>query len=91
MDENQPCREMPKYKCHKVVHALKIGAMEIHEDKSATIVPKDDRYAKFTTVAGFAARFPEDWDDAGYYVVYEDGYAAWSPTKAFEEGYTLIE
>ena len=24
-------------------------------------------------------------------VVYEDGYASYSPAKAFEEGYTLVE
>jgi len=27
-------------------------------------------------------------DDLGYYVLYPDGYVSWSPTKAFEEGYT---
>lgn len=27
----------------------------------------------------------------GYYVVYQDGYASYSPAKAFEEGYTRIE
>jgi len=27
----------------------------------------------------------------GYYVVYEDGYESWSPTKEFQEGYELIE
>lgn len=29
--------------------------------------------------------------DLGYYVVYEDGHTSWSPTKAFEGGYTRIE
>jgi hypothetical protein len=27
-------------------------------------------------------------DDLGYFVVYEDGYQSWSPTEAFEKGYT---
>ena len=26
----------------------------------------------------------------GYYVVYADGYASFSPSKAFEDGYTRI-
>ena len=27
----------------------------------------------------------------GYYLRYEDGYESWSPAKAFEDGYSLIE
>lgn len=27
----------------------------------------------------------------GYYVVYDDGYKSFSPAKAFEEGYTLMQ
>lgn len=34
--------EMPKYRSHKVVHALEIAALEIHEDRSATIAPKEN-------------------------------------------------
>lgn len=34
-------------------------------------------------------KFPEP--DGGYYVEYEDGYVSWSPTKAFEEGYSVVE
>lgn len=29
--------------------------------------------------------------DPGYYVVYEDDYVSWSPTEAFEKGYTEID
>jgi hypothetical protein len=28
--------------------------------------------------------------EPGYYVMYEDGYISWSPSKAFEQGYTEI-
>ena len=28
--------------------------------------------------------------EGGYYVLYKDGFASWSPAKAFEEGYTRI-
>lgn len=27
----------------------------------------------------------------GYRVIYEDGYESWSPKKAFEDGYDLID
>lgn len=83
-------RKMPRYKCHKEVWALKIAAIEIHEDKSATIAPADDGYAPFKTEVGWGERFKGDESDPGYYVVYADGYKSWSPSKAFEEGYTQV-
>ena len=80
-------RQMPRYNCHKQVWALKIAALEIHQDRSATIAPAEDGYAPFKTAAGWVDRFRGDDADIGYYVVYADGYSSWSPTKAFEEGY----
>ena len=80
--------EMPRYICHKKVHALKIAAIEVNEDKSATISPVEEGYAPFTTKPGWAEKFEGTEEDPGYYVVYADGYASWSPSKAFEEGYT---
>lgn len=36
-------------------------------------------------------RVPKGIDaTGGYYVLYEDGFASWSPAKSFEEGYTQI-
>lgn len=87
---NTPQTEMPRYKCHKDVHALRIEIVKINEDGSGTIVPRDQRYAAFTTATDWGDRFKGDENDTGYYVVYKDGYASWSPTKDFEEGYTLI-
>ncbi len=85
--------EYPRYECHKVVWALKIAAMEIHEDKSATISPAEKQYGPFTTQPGWADRYvsARHGDDPGYYVSYEDGYASWSPTEVFEKGYTRLE
>lgn len=87
---NQPMIELPKYKSHKIVRALSIAAIEVHEDKSATIMPALTAYAPFKTQPGWAERFKGSEDDKGYYVVYDDGYASWSPTKAFEEGYAKV-
>ena len=87
---NQPMIELPKYKSHKIVRALSIAAIEVHEDKSATIAPSLAAYAPFKTQPGWAERFKGNEDDKGYYVVYEDGYASWSPTEAFESGYTKL-
>lgn len=83
-------REMPRYQSHKKVWALKISAIEIHEDKSATIAPADKGFAVFKTKSGWAERWTGSEDDKGYYVQYADDFASWSPTKAFEDGYTLV-
>ena len=83
-------REMPRYKCHKEVWALKIAALEVQENGSAKIAPEDKGYAPFGTRVSWADQFHGDDNDLGYYVVYRGGYTSWSPTKAFEEGYTAI-
>lgn len=82
--------EMPKYRSHKQVWALRIDAIEVHEDKSATIAPRDEGYGLFRTDKGWAERFKGTEDDPGIYVVYDDGYASWSPTEAFVKGYTPV-
>lgn len=90
--------EMPRYRSHKEVHALKIASIEYdltkahaenrETDGSATITPVEDGYAPFK-VAGEYVRKHEP-KEGGYYVVYEDGYKSWSPAEAFEKGYTRI-
>lgn len=93
-------REMPKYKCHKQVHALKIASIELDIDKaklegnretdgSAVIVPVESGYAPFKVDHDFIRK--HNPQPGGYYVVYEDGYQSFSPAKAFEDGYTLIK
>lgn len=87
--------EIPRYRCHKEVQALKIK--EIHPGDSygpasvpgLTLVFEDAR---------FAPRFmSERWagfhtvQEGGYLIIYKDGYESYSPAAAFEEGYTLID
>lgn len=84
-------REMPKYQCHKQVWALKIAAIEFDKDGSAKFAPIDDRYDTICTKANFHDRWRGSEGDLGYYVVYEDGYESWSPTSAFDAGYSLIK
>lgn len=90
--------EMPKYKCHKEVWALKIRKIHLdHEDAwqegretdgSATITPEEKGYAPFKVDAAYLAKHKPTV--GGYYVVYADGYKSFSPAKAFEDGYTRI-
>jgi hypothetical protein len=90
-----PQQELPKYKCHKEVWALKIV-------RADAIVRSGDG-----AVTGYHLHFEEpgyspvqvtsDWarrTDAplvgGYYVVYDDGYKSYSPAAPFEAGYARI-
>lgn len=88
-------REMPKYLCHKEVHALKIakivrdGEGENREtDGSAMITPADEGYAPFKVDNDFMWKHKPEV--GGYYVVYEDGYKSFSPAEAFESGYSRV-
>lgn len=85
---NQPMMELPSYKSHKIVHALKIKVVNV-EDGMIWIVPEDDRYAAFQVDSAYYDKHKPQ--AGGYYVVYEDGYKSWSPAEAFENGYTKID
>ena len=81
--ESQEQIEMPRYRCHKIVRALKIEFVG-----NQSITPVDKKYTRFwMTDAWMEKNKPEA---GGYYVVYDDGYASYSPAKAFEDGYTLM-
>lgn len=96
MDETG--REMPKYKSHKEVWALKIDKIELDIDKaskenretdgSAVLYPMEQGYATIRVDRAYYLRHSPK--AGGYYVVYKDGYKSFSPAKAFEEGYTKI-
>ena len=89
-------REMPKYKCHKQVWALKIKEIRLDADEanedgretdgSARIIPVEDGYGPVTVNHEYMRK--HDPQVGGYYVVYKGGYASFSPAGAFEEGYT---
>jgi len=87
--------ELPRYKCHKEVWALKIKAIGpiMYNDRSpedsALITPEDSRYRPFHVGLDYLCH--HNPSAGGYYVVYEDGYESFSPASAFENGYTLID
>lgn len=81
--------EMPRYRCHKEVHALKIKEVIVQPANGHMIVPEDPHYAAFQISNEFLEK--HDPKAGGYFVVYEDGYQSFSPAEAFESGYTLIE
>lgn len=89
-DPNAAQAELPKYQSHKKVWALKIREVREHPTRHqcAIITPADAGYAPFTVNAEYVAK--HDPKPGGYYVVYPDGYASFSPAGAFEDGYTRI-
>ena len=98
-------KEMPRYKCHKEVWALKIAEIEFFNSDGASMGASPEPLhgmqlglAIITPVEENYAPFKVDAEYVrkhkpkvgGYYVVYADGYKSWSPAQAFEEGYTRI-
>jgi hypothetical protein len=91
--------EMPKYKCHKEVWALKIKEIVFDNDLaketnretdgSATITPEEEGYTPFKVDFDYVRKHKPEV--GGYYVVYKGGYKSWSPAQEFEEGYSLIK
>jgi hypothetical protein len=82
--------ELPKYECHKIVHALKIenilrdgdsaDGYDLVVEAPFTPIPIDGKWVRERhAYAG------------GYYVVYEDGYASFSPADVFEAGYKRLD
>ena len=85
---NQAIRELPKYGCHKIVHAIKIRDVKSHE-KGVEITPEEDGYAPFEVDVEYVRK--HNPQVCGYYVVYKDGYKSFSPADVFEDGYKLIK
>jgi hypothetical protein len=85
--------EMPQYQCHKKVWALKIKAIinspPDGEEGGAALEIEDYGYAPVTVSSEYITKHKPE--AGGYYVVYDDGYKSFSPAKAFNDGYTLIE
>ena len=77
---------LPKWKCHKTVHADKIvsitydrAGMRWHLQGGGVINVGPHLVARGSPKTG------------DFYVRYSDNYESWSPRDAFEEGYARIE
>jgi len=104
MDTTRCQIELPKYRCHKEVWALKIKQVIKHahpdphaddaafeastEFQGAHLFFVDERYAPRPVDAEWYRK--HDPQAGGYFVVYKDGYQSFSPADAFEDGYTKI-
>lgn len=89
---NAPTQNMPRYKSHKEVHALKIAGVGPDgpiEEGRGWITPVGDEHDGFSVSAEYMGK--HNPRVGGYYVVYEDGYKSFSPAEAFESGYTAMQ
>lgn len=85
-------RELPRYRSHKVVGALKIKSIDDPNgatDGSRLLSFEEEGYAPVCVDGDWMRRHRPEV--GGYYVVYRDGYKSFSPAQAFEEGYTPEE
>jgi hypothetical protein len=82
-------REMPKYKCHKEVWALKIAKIERHNenipnaetDGSAMITPVEKGYAPFRV--DYEYMLDHRPEVGGYFVVCKGGHKSFLPAGMF--------
>lgn len=89
--------EMPKYRCHKEVWALKIKEVKqapADQEKRFAggdwyLIPEDHRYMPIC-VGHDEYVLKHKPEAGGYFVVYQGGYESYSPAKPFEDGYTLL-
>jgi hypothetical protein len=97
--EDAPMAELPRYRCHKEVWALKIKAIEqapanqeqerMHAGGDWLLIPENTSYGP-VCVGHDEYVLRHKPEVGGYYVVYQDGYKSYSPAAAFESGYTRI-
>ena len=92
-------KQLPKYKCHKEVWALKILGVEHKPNPDET---GQSAAASYGAILHVNERFspievPAEWVSrhrpvaGGYFVQYKGGYTSFSPAEAFESGYTRVD
>lgn len=95
MEQPEKQQELPKYRSHKIVSAVKIADVSTR-DGLVAITPADGGLSPFLPCDQWRERVPPAVldgmidADLGYFVRYADGFESWSPSKAFEEGYARV-
>jgi hypothetical protein len=80
---------LPRWKCHKEVRAFKIAKVWMGESTGIWyLFSSESGVGPIVVPNEYIERYKPE--QGGYYVRYADGYESFSPTKAFEEGYTRL-
>lgn len=91
----KPDTTLPRYQCHKRVHAVKIKELrtpfqsEGPYDLGDFMIVPEEAISPFLVKGAFVRKHQPQV--GGYWVIYEDGYQSYSPAEAFESGYTKLE
>lgn len=80
--------ELPRWKCHKEVHAFRIIGINFPTEQDGGNVKISGNGLEVEVTADYMKKHRPQI--GGYYVLYEDGYHSFSPAAAFESGYTRI-
>lgn len=86
---NQTDVQLPAYRSHKIVRAARITEFRANGIPDAPTLVLGEVGAVVDLLPDWHAKHQPHV--GGFYVVYEDGYMSFSPAKAFEEGYTLMD
>ena len=79
-------QELPLYDCHKQARAAQILAVRHHVDRTGTLVFMNPDFPNLNVESAYMEKHKPE--SGGYFVVYKDGYASFSPQRAFEDGYS---
>lgn len=89
MDDSAGGVQLPHYRSHKEVWALKIDVIARDQVSGDFVIkPVEYGYAPFRVSSAYVQKHQPK--PGGYYVRYRDGYESWSPASEFEDGYTAI-
>ena len=91
---------LPHYQCHKVVQAAKIVDVVLCYCAKRRAMICERLQVSYGTHSKWVEIAEEDRVHFGkmatatgrqdaYFILYDNGHMSWSPTKAFEEGYSL--
>ena len=91
-------QQLPEYICHKRVRAAKILLIATIAQYGAPSVyllhragdGNADEHTRYVDSAWMRNHNLSPEGRGGYFVEYADGYTSWSPTQAFEAGYTRV-
>lgn len=78
---------LPEYQCHKCVKAAKIVSVDPESPALHMMTPDGGFIVHHVGHRWLLDHRPEK---GGYFVLYADGYASYSPKSPFESGYTLV-
>lgn len=74
---------LPRYECFKEVNAGQITGLEFDNDRVTLVL--DNENVRVEVDHEWAKK--HNVQIGGYYVLYDDDYASFSPKKPFEDGY----